>query len=60
MRFGEIWVRFIWDLSELLVRYRWKVGGIWVNIGPLLWHYAEQDTETQVQISLEELEHLIP
>ena len=37
-----------------------KVGGIWVNIGPLLWHYAEHDTETQVQISLEELEHLIP
>ena len=37
-----------------------KVGGIWVNIGPLLWHYAEQDTENQVQISLEELEHLIP
>ena len=37
-----------------------KIGGMWVNIGPLLWHYAEQDTETQVQLSLEELELLIP
>ena len=37
-----------------------KVGGLWVNIGPLHWHYSEQPYEVQVQISLEEIEHLVP
>ena len=37
-----------------------KVGGLWVNIGPLHWHYSEQPNEVQVQISLEELEQLVP
>ena len=37
-----------------------KVGGIWVNIGPLHWHYSEQPSEIQVQLSLEEVEHLVP
>ena len=37
-----------------------KVGGLWVNIGPLHWHYSEQPTEVQVQLSLEEIEHLVP
>ena len=37
-----------------------KTGGLWVNMGPLHWHYSEQPTEVQVQLSLEEVEHLIP
>jgi len=37
-----------------------KVGGLWVNIGPLHWHYSEQPSEGQVQLSLEEIEHLVP
>ena len=37
-----------------------KVGGLWVNIGPLHWHYSEQPYEMQVQLSLEEVEKLIP
>ena len=37
-----------------------KVGGLWVNIGPLHWHYSEQPTEVQVQISLDEIESLVP
>ena len=37
-----------------------KVGGIWVNLGPLLWHYSEQPHEMQIELSLEELIHLLP
>lgn len=37
-----------------------KVGGLWVNIGPLHWHYSEQPNEVQVQLSLEEVCHIIP
>ena len=36
-----------------------KPGGLWVNIGPLHWHYSEQPNEQQVQISLQELQKLI-
>ena len=37
-----------------------KIGGLWVNIGPLHWHYSEQPAEVQVQLSLEEVCHIIP
>ena len=37
-----------------------KDGGLWVNIGPLHWHYSEQPSEIQIQLSLEEVEKLIP
>ena len=36
-----------------------KVGGLWVNIGPLQWHYSDQKNGVQVQLSLEEVEKLV-
>ena len=32
-----------------------KPGGIWINLGPLLWHYVDQHEEHQIELSLEEL-----
>jgi len=32
-----------------------KPGGIWINLGPLLWHYSEQQEERQIELSLEEV-----
>merc|ERR1712107_376229 len=32
-----------------------RVGGIWVNIGPLLYHYAESPDEVSIELSWEEL-----
>lgn len=32
-----------------------KPGGVWINFGPLLWHYVEQQEELQIELSLEEL-----
>ena len=34
-------------------------GGIWVNFGPLLYHYAEQEEELQIELSWEEVRTLI-
>ena len=35
-------------------------GGIWVNFGPLLYHYADMEGECSIELSWEELEHVIP
>ena len=32
-----------------------KPGGVWVNIGPLLWHYTEQQDQAQIELSLAEI-----
>jgi carnosine N-methyltransferase len=37
-----------------------KKGGLWVNIGPLLYHYSEQPNEVQIELSWEEIEKMIP
>ena len=37
-----------------------KPGGLWVNLGPLLWHYAEQPNEVQIELSCEEVMDLVP
>lgn len=37
-----------------------KPGGIWVNLGPLLWHYSEQPIEVQIELSCEEVLDLVP
>jgi len=34
-------------------------GGAWVNLGPLLWHFADMPTETSVDIDWEQLKLLI-
>lgn len=36
-----------------------KKGGLWINIGPLLYHYAEQPNELQIELSWEEIEKII-
>lgn len=37
-----------------------KPGGLWVNFGPLLYHYADQHDQPQLEFSWETLEKLIP
>lgn len=37
-----------------------KPGGLWVNMGPLRWHYTEQPQEVQVELTLEEVIDLLP
>ena len=34
-------------------------GGAWVNLGPLLWHFADSPGETAVDLTWEELRALI-
>ena len=36
-----------------------RTGGVWANMGPLLFHYAEQDDETSVELSYAELRELV-
>lgn len=36
-----------------------KPGGLWVNYGPLLYHYADQPNEVSVEFTWEELKHII-
>jgi carnosine N-methyltransferase len=36
-----------------------KPGGIWVNYGPLLYHYADQPNEVSIEFTWEELRHII-
>lgn len=40
----------------------WKIlrpGGIWINFGPLLWHYSDMPGEVQIEVSLAELLDLV-
>ncbi len=48
-------VEYIECISKIL-----KKGGLWVNIGPLLYHYAEQVEEVQLELSWEEINKIIP
>lgn len=36
-----------------------KAGGVWVNLGPLLYHYAEQEDQISIELSWLELRELI-
>ena len=36
-----------------------KVGGLWVNFGPLLYHYSEMEKECSIELSWDELKHII-
>ncbi len=31
------------------------LGGVWINFGPLLYHYAEMEEEVSIELSWEEL-----
>ena len=46
--------RYIERISQMLVP-----GGLWINIGPLLWHWADMHNEFSVELSWEELRALI-
>jgi len=35
-----------------------KKGGAWINFGPLLWHYAEQLDQVQIELPLDEVKSL--
>jgi carnosine N-methyltransferase len=37
-----------------------RPGGLWVNLGPLLYHYAEQPDEVQLELPWAEIEQAIP
>lgn len=36
-----------------------KQGGVWINFGPLLYHYTEIETECSIELSWEELKQVI-
>lgn len=36
-----------------------KPGGIWINLGPLLYHFADTDGELSVELSYEDLKSVI-
>ena len=36
-----------------------KEGGLWINFGPLLYHYTENENEISIELSWEEVKHII-
>ena len=36
-----------------------KLGGLWINFGPLLYHYTEMENEVSIELSWEEVKHII-
>lgn len=34
-------------------------GGVWINFGPLLYHYADNQSQISIELSWEELQHVI-
>ena len=36
-----------------------KLGGLWINFGPLLYHYTENESEVSIELSWEEIKHII-
>ena len=38
-----------------VIAHALKDGGVWINLGPLLWHWAGQD-ELSIEVSLEDIE----
>ena len=36
-----------------------KVNGVWINIGPLLYHYTEVESECSIELSWKEVKHII-
>lgn len=43
-------IEYIERISKLL-----RKGGLWINIGPLLYHYSEQPEEVQIELSWDEI-----
>lgn len=36
-----------------------KKGGLWINFGPLLYHYSDMPNECSIELSWEELKNII-
>jgi len=47
-------IEYIETIYEILTG-----GGVWINFGPLLYHYAEMETESSIELSWEEVRHII-
>ncbi|XP_066945805.1 carnosine N-methyltransferase [Macrobrachium rosenbergii] len=47
-------VAFIETIFKIL-----KPGGYWVNLGPLLYHFEEQPDEHSIELSYEEVRHIV-
>jgi len=47
-------IQYIESIYKIL-----KVGGAWINLGPLCYHYANSPTGLSIEFSWEELKHII-
>jgi len=47
-------IEYIETISEII-----KKNGIWINIGPLLYHYTEIENEISIELSWEEIKKII-
>ena len=45
---------YVERVAELL-----RAGGLWVNLGPLLWHFADTRDEPSLELSWERLRELV-
>ncbi len=54
---GQCW------LKPLTLPVHWQAGGLWVHLGPLLYHWADShmylsDDELSIEVSLEDVERI--
>jgi carnosine N-methyltransferase len=47
-------VQYIETIHKIL-----KVGGLWINFGPLLYHYSEMEKECSIELSWDEVKYII-
>jgi len=56
---------FFVDTAKNIIEYVetfWEIlkpGGYWINLGPLLYHYADSDVEQSIELSYNEFKHVI-
>lgn len=64
-RFDCVVTMFFIDTAHNVVEYvetlraALKPGGLWINLGPLLFHYADMSSELSIEISYDELRALV-
>lgn len=34
-------------------------GGVWLNLGPLLWHFADQSAEKSIELSWDDVRRIV-
>jgi len=47
-------IQYIETIAKII-----KPGGVWINFGPLLYHYSDMENECSIELSWEELKHVI-